>query len=655
MTINPNVKRLACASLLTLAVATAQADQATSANVMAPLEVSDWNAFDNQLNTAATMGVTGVSVDVWWGKVEGAGDQQFDWSYYDTIFSHITNAGLDIVPIMSFHQCGGVVGNDCYVPLPSWIWDHYDVPASDLRYKSEQGNESVEIVSLWADDLVASQYQEFMEAFEGHFGAYADDILEINISMGSSGELRYPSYNVHDTGSGYPTRGAFQSYSDPAKADFQNWAVNKYGSLNGVNSAWGTSLTQSSQIQPPSNAGSFINNGDHFNTQYGRDFVRWYHDSLMQHGHTMIDTAMAALDGAFANIELGMKIPGIHWKMSSGDNSQRSAEIAAGLIPSDVDLNADATGHGYADIVGVPASYQNQERGVVLHFTALEMNDDPYGSGQSLAKSLVFWVAHEAAAQDVPIKGENALAGGATSDNGWDNIVDAFRYASYSGLTVLRINQVTTGGTGQTRYSQFIDEFLVAPPVLGKRTVIFIRGETQSGQDMFIRGGIDHGYANTALGRNCQTYNVECALPITHNNLRNATTAGWKSGDQYLDWYGIENGQGWGAQGTPMDWTTNHWPSSWGALRTVAVDGYGEEPLNEYGSHYWMLDVQMDCSKTVDGWFEVKSYISNGPGWEGNVYQAGTPYSSGNHFAQCGRINVFERNSSSAIISDFPQ
>lgn len=646
--------RLALAGSLVLAslAMPALADMAASANVMAPLEVSDYGAFENQLQTAKNMGVTAVSVDVWWGKVEGAGDQQFDWGYYDDLFGRITAAGLDVVPIMSFHQCGGNVGDTCNIPIPGWIWNHYSVPSSDLRYKSEQGNESWETVSLWADSLVLGEYQEFMEAFESHFSYMAGDIDEINISMGPAGELRYPSYNSHDTGSGYPTRGAFQSYSDPAKADFQAWAIDKYGSLSGVNNAWGTSLSSTSQIQPPSNAGTFVSNGDHYYTQYGRDFVRWYHDSLMGHGYNMMDTALAGFDGAFADIELGMKIPGIHWKMSATDNTKRSAEIAAGLIPSDVDLDSSATGHGYADIVGIPASYQSEPRGVVLHFTALEMNDDPYGGGQSLAQTLVFWVAEEAANQGVPIKGENALAGGVTNDNGWDNIENAFDYASYSGMTVLRINQVATGGTGQYRYEQFINNYL---QVEGdwQRTVIFMYGQTQSGQDMFIRGGIDHDYANNNLGRNCATSNFDCAIRIQHNNLLNATTQPWKQGDLYLDWYGLEANQGSGAEGTAMDWTTNLWPTSWGTKRTVAVDGYGEEPLNNYGDHYWMLDVQMDCSNTVNGWFELKSYISNGPGWEGTISQSGTPYASGNHMAQCGKINVFQRNNSSAQILNF--
>ncbi|MFQ3230805.1 family 14 glycosylhydrolase [Reinekea sp.] len=646
------IKQVALAMTMVMA-ATAWADNATSAAVMAPLEVNNWSEFENQLSSVKSIGVTGVSVDVWWGKVEANGDQQFDWSYYDSIFQKIENAGLHIIPIMSFHQCGGNVGDDCNIPIPSWIWNKYTgqgVSASDLKYKSEYGNESIETVSLWRDSYVLSEYKEFMEEFESHYAAKANVIDEVNISMGPAGELRYPSYNSHDGNlTGYPTRGGFQAYSEPAKQDFRNWVVAKYGSVANASNQWGFTLNSANDINPPSNAGAFINNGEQNNTAYGRDFIRWYHDSLMDHGYRMMDNAILAFDGAFANVELGFKIPGIHWKMSATDNTKRSAEMAAGLIPSDVNVNSVSTGYGYADIVGVAASYNNHPRDVVLHFTALEMNDDPNGGGQSLAKSLVFWVANEAAAQGVSIKGENALSGGVTYGGGWDNIVNAFTHASYSGMTVLRINHVA-GGTGNYRYEQFINQFLVEDTNSDwQRTVIFMFGTTNVGQDMFIRGGLDHGYANANLGKNCDASNYECAIPIRHNNLRNNTTNGWKGGDQYLDWYGIEAAQGSGAVGTALDWTTNNSGSS----ATVAANGYGYEPLNNYGDHYWMLDVEMDCSATVNGWFELKSYISNGPAWEGDVSQSGTPYSSGNHFAQCGQVNVFQRNNSSAIIGSF--
>jgi alpha-amylase len=127
----------------------------------------------------------------------------------------------------------------------------------------------------------------------------------------------------------------------------------------------------------------------------------------------------------------------------------------------------------------------------------------------------------------------------------------------------------------------------------------------------------------------------------------NTTTAPWKQGDNFLDWYGLENSQGAGAEGTPLDWTIDQWPSTWGQLRRVVTDGFGEESLNIWGAHEWMLDVDMDCSKTVNNKFEIKAFVKNGQGWEGDINQANTAYATNNHVAECGKINrfVFDQNS----------
>lgn len=182
-----------------------------------------------------------------------------------------------------------------------------------------------------------------------------------------------------------------------------------------------------------------------------------------------------------------------------------------------------------------------------------------------------------------------------------------------------------------------------------QRTLVFIYGQTQPGQDMFIRGGIDHAYAQSVLGRTCTSQNYECAIPIRHLNLRNNTTAPWKAGDEYLDWYGAEAAQSSASLGSPLDWTTDYWPPAWGTKKTYEIDGSGETPLNTYGQHYWLLEVEMDCTATANGWFELKSFISNGPGWESNVQQPGAPWSSGNHFAECGKLNVFRRGESNPV------
>jgi hypothetical protein len=217
-----------------------------------------------------------------------------------------------------------------------------------------------------------------------------------------------------------------------------------------------------------------------------------------------------------------------------------------------------------------------------------------------------------------------------------------------------------------------------------RRTIVLIKGETEPGQDLFIRGGIDHTFGN-ANGRDCPAVGApafddpkyfNCAVRIEHRNTLNyganhepyPITNRWQVNDTYLDWYGREEFQMYQrrgpsynnlglAVGTPLDWTTSNTSSP----NTVARHGFGflKENLDaSLGDNYWMLDVDMDCGTavTIAGtpWFELKSFITNvANGWEPDVNQADRPYVSGNHFAKCGRINIFERGSSAVTYRDF--
>jgi beta-amylase len=210
------------------------------------LEAADWDNFAKELAIARSIGVDAISVDVWWGDVESKGDQQFDWPYYDKEFSYIIAAGLHIMPIMSFHQCGGGVGDDYTSLLPGWLWDKIkqNDTVEDMKYRSELGNYSNEYVSLWADSYVMKPYQEFITAFADfcNHKKCVKYIDEVNISCGPSGEFRYPSYSNHDScydepgkivknggRTGWPYRGALQCYGDLALKDFQTKMSAKYG------------------------------------------------------------------------------------------------------------------------------------------------------------------------------------------------------------------------------------------------------------------------------------------------------------------------------------------------------------------------------------------------------------------------------------------
>lgn len=427
--------------------------------VMAPLLVADpaglnkdetrlaWSQFDQQLAIAKRLGAQAVSVDVWWGLVEKL-ERQYDWSYYDEISDHIINAGLKWVPIMSLHQCGGNIGDTVNVALPNWIWTKLSSMVSShdpnsVKYVSEQGNSSPEYVSCWATDLVLDDYRAFFASFQAHFSSKASHIAEINISLGPAGELRFPSYNSHDKGTDYPTRGALQCYSDLARQSFVDFVMAKYGNREGVRKAWG----EFENIEPPRDVDAFFAHKIHVNTQYGRDLFDWYGDSLFQHGRKVMSAALATFsnDSApFAGIDLGAKVPGIHWRMGHWEDdrlvlSDRLAELNAGLIrTSDWNRSGDES-RGYSRIVGLFRDFQLIKPGtrVVLHFTCLEMAD---GENESLAYQLVRWVGAEANRQGVVIKGENALNYTLFNPESWKRLRSAM--SLYAGLTILRINDV---------------------------------------------------------------------------------------------------------------------------------------------------------------------------------------------------------------------
>lgn len=179
-----------------------------------------------------------------------------------------------------------------------------------------------------------------------------------------------------------------------------------------------------------------------------------------------------------------------------------------------------------------------------------------------------------------------------------------------------------------------------------QRTIVFIYRKTQHGEDMFIRGGIDWDYSHEQRGIDCVDDKWDCAIPIRHLLF---SSNDQRRFDTYLDWYGKEDGQG-NVEGSPLVWTTNNDQHPY----HIGRDGFGYTPLNHWGDHYWLFDVEMDCSKTIDGWFELKSFISNGAGWEKDIDQQNTPYNSRNHFAQCGKLYRFESGSSNFHVEEIP-
>jgi hypothetical protein len=310
------------------------------------------------------LGVQGVSIDLWWGLLQPE-EGPIDWTkpgpaYYDWIINTIIAEGLMVVPILSFHQCGGNVGDDVFVPIPAWVWTKLARLLGDADYAkfvSEQGNACPEYVSFWATHLILDDYLAVVKAFRDHFADRAQHISEINISLGPAGELRYPSYNSHDKGVDYPTRGALQCYSKMALESFRAWALDKYGSLEAIDAKWNTNLAGGQKLLPPSNPKQFFADSDHVDMQYGRDFFDWYAEQPHKHARLVLKGVfdiLAADDSPMKGIDIGVKVPGIHWlsgrwvydaEVTSAQLQQEISEIVRSHTEANL-KGTDATAYG---------------------------------------------------------------------------------------------------------------------------------------------------------------------------------------------------------------------------------------------------------------------------------------------------------------------
>jgi len=94
------------------------------------------------LRALKSVGVDGVMVDVWWGIVEAGGPRCYDWSAYAALLRLVQAAGLKLQAVMSFHGCGGNVGDTCHVSLPAWVLQEAeadpDILYTDPRREPQQ-------------------------------------------------------------------------------------------------------------------------------------------------------------------------------------------------------------------------------------------------------------------------------------------------------------------------------------------------------------------------------------------------------------------------------------------------------------------------------------------------------------------------------------
>ncbi|KAG0453979.1 hypothetical protein HPP92_025283 [Vanilla planifolia] len=339
--------------------------------VMLPLDTVKPNGVMNRrkamaasLQALKNAGVVGVMVDVWWGIVEKGGPGEYDWSGYDDLMAMVSQIGLKVQAVMSFHQCGGNVGDSCTIPLPRWVVEEME-KEPNLAYTDQWGRRNYEYVSLGCDDLPLLKgrtpvqcYADFMRSFRDRFAAMlGSTIVEIQVGMGPAGELRYPSYPELDGTWKFPGIGAFQCYDRFMLASLQASAI------SAGHPEWGHGgpSDAAGYNSWPEDAPFFRHDGAGWHSPYGEFFLSWYSGLLLQHGDKVLSAAAAVFHGT--GTKISVKVAGIHWHYGTRSHA---AELTAGYYNT-------YFRNGY-----MPIAEMIGRHGAVLNFTCVEMKNSEH-------------------------------------------------------------------------------------------------------------------------------------------------------------------------------------------------------------------------------------------------------------------------------------
>ncbi|KAK1435387.1 hypothetical protein QVD17_01148 [Tagetes erecta] len=371
--------------------------------VMMPLDsvtmtngVNRRKAMNASLQALKSAGVEGIMMDVWWGLVERDAPGEYNWGGYSELLEMAKKHGLKVQAVMSFHQCGGNVGDSCTIPLPKWVLEEINNDP-DLAYTDQWGRRNNEYLSLGCDTIPCLKgrtpiqcYSDYMRSFRDKFShLLGDTIVEIQVGMGPAGELRYPSYPEKDGIWRFPGIGAFQCY-DKYMLSSLKAAAESYGKPE-----WGsTGPTDAGEYNNwPEDTNFFKREGGGWNSEYGDFFLSWYSQMLLDHGERILSSATSIFENR--GIKLSVKVAGIHWHYGTRSHAP---ELTAGYYNT-------RFRDGYLPIARMLARH-----GAVFNFTCIEMRDhEQPQEAQCAPEKLVQQVTLATREAQVPLAGENAL------------------------------------------------------------------------------------------------------------------------------------------------------------------------------------------------------------------------------------------------------
>lgn len=233
-------------------------------------------------------GATSHQSPVYWGHVEKE-PGVYDFAFYDAVVALHRELGLKWSPLVTLGPSES---------LPTW---YFNSAERQGLVSLERGDVS-HVPSIW-DPRLRARVRGFLKAFAER---YRDTGVLESVVLGVSGllgEARFPT-NRPPTADLPGPHGAFPTYDgfwagDPfAEASFRQAMQAKYGTIAGVNAAWGTRLASFNDVRPflPAYAPSLAAR---------RDFMEWYTGSMLEHARFWLATAREFLPEVDLEIRTG--------------------------------------------------------------------------------------------------------------------------------------------------------------------------------------------------------------------------------------------------------------------------------------------------------------------------------------------------------------
>ncbi|MCD9559419.1 Beta-amylase 8 [Datura stramonium] len=287
-------------------------------------QLMDPDGVKQELQQLKSLKIDGVVVNCWWGIVESWVPQKYEWSGYRELFKIIRDFKMKLQVVMAFHENGGSDTSGMFISLPQWVLE-IGKDNQDIFFTDRQGRRNTGCLSWGIDKervlrgrTAIEVYFDLMRSFRTEFDDLFTDglISAVEIGLGASGELKYPSFSER-MGWRYPGIGEFQCYDKYSLLKLRNAATSRGHSF------WAKGPDNAGYYNSkPHETGFFCERGD-YDSYYGRFFLHWYRQVLIDHADNVLSLATLAFEG----IQIVVKIPAIYWWYRT---SSHAAELTAG-------------------------------------------------------------------------------------------------------------------------------------------------------------------------------------------------------------------------------------------------------------------------------------------------------------------------------------